>query len=102
MLSFSSGASMAPTTVGQAFAFTVNPQKPLRGHLSRLKIEKMAKLTVKVNTKSNYRNLNGEWLEVYEIIGRRVTCSIHSYPALMDFTVDEISEWKMPAEKESK
>lgn len=54
-------------------------------------------LKVKVNTKSNYRGLNGQWLQVKEIVGRRVSCVTDGYMAIMDFTVDEVVEWSFPA-----
>jgi hypothetical protein len=46
-----------------------------------------------INTKSNYRNLNGRTLLVKEIVGRRVTCMVFM-PEVgkfnpVDFTIDE-------------
>ena len=54
-------------------------------------------LKVKVNTKSNYRGLNGQWLQVKEVVGRRVSCVCADYRAVMDFTTDEVVEWSFPA-----
>lgn len=33
-------------------------------------------IVAKINTKSNFQNLNGKWLEVKEMVETRVTCSI--------------------------
>ncbi len=52
-------------------------------------------ITVKVNTKSNYRNLNGQWLEVKEIVGTRVTCIVDTEErsrVTIDFTLKEVTE----------
>ena len=52
-------------------------------------------MKAKVNTKSNYRNLNGQWLEVKEIVGTRVTC-IAEFAEFgkqkIDFTLKEVIE----------
>lgn len=49
-------------------------------------------ITALINTKSNYRNLNGSWLEVTEMRGLRVTClgEIDGKPTKIDFTLNEI------------
>ncbi len=52
---------------------------------------------VKINTKSNYRNLNGQWLEVKEISGKRVTCKVMDNEneegfIHCDFTLSEVEE----------
>ena len=49
----------------------------------------------KINTKSNFRNLNGTIQNVYEIIGTRVTCliKIDGRTQQVDFNVSEISEY---------
>lgn len=47
----------------------------------------------KINTKSNYKNLNGELLRVAQICGSRVTCwnvNEMGMTHLIDFTLDEI------------
>ena len=50
-------------------------------------------VTVKIKTKSNYRNLNGSILEVVEMCGKRVTCKGKGNSGLtMDFTLNEIEE----------
>lgn len=50
-------------------------------------------MKVKVHTKSNYRNLNGKWLKVLQLAGKRVTCVV-DLPDFgrqnVDFTIDEI------------
>lgn len=52
-------------------------------------------MKAKVNTKSNYRNLNGQWLEVKEIVGTRVTCIVETEDLgkqNVDFNLKEITE----------
>jgi len=52
-------------------------------------------MKAKVNTKSNYRNLNGQWLEVKEIVGTRVTCIVEFAEfgkQSVDFTLKEVTE----------
>lgn len=50
---------------------------------------------VKINTKSNYRNLNGKWLEVFEAVESRITCFVLDDETgkviKIDFNVSEIS-----------
>ena len=41
-----------------------------------------------INTKSNYRNLNGQWLEVKEIVGNRVSCVVFDEEYQKNITVD--------------
>jgi hypothetical protein len=53
---------------------------------------------VKVNTKSNYKNTNGQWLEVSELSGTRVTCwvedsTIEFGHIKVDFHISEIVEF---------
>jgi hypothetical protein len=52
-------------------------------------------MKAKVKTKSNYRNLNGQWLDVKEIVGTRVSCIVNT-PDLgrqtIDFTLKEVIE----------
>ncbi len=47
-------------------------------------------------TKSNFRNLNGEWLDVLEIVGTRVSCLWFSEEfqktITIDFSLNEVSE----------
>ena len=52
-------------------------------------------MKAKVNTKSNYRNLNGQWLELKEIVGTRVTCIIEFAEfgkQSVDFVLSEVVE----------
>ena len=52
-------------------------------------------MIVKVNTKSNYRNLNGQWLEVKEIVGTRVSCVVETEEygkQTVDFNLSEVTE----------
>jgi len=50
-----------------------------------------------INTKSNYRGLNGQWLKVKEIFGTRVTCLCwfdeFQKMIAIDFTLTEIKEF---------
>ncbi len=55
----------------------------------------MKTLRVKVNTKSNYRGLNGQWLEVKECRGTRVSCNVETEEhglQTVDFSLNEIVE----------
>jgi ppGpp synthetase/RelA/SpoT-type nucleotidyltranferase len=58
----------------------------------KLKIKKMKKIYAKIKTKSNFRSLNGIWLEVESMNGKRVTCYFEDLK--VDFTLSEISEFK--------
>jgi phage major head subunit gpT-like protein len=52
-------------------------------------------MKVKVNTKSNYQNLNGQWLELREIVGTRVTCIVKFAEfgkQTVDFNLKEVTE----------
>jgi hypothetical protein len=55
-------------------------------------------MKAKIKTKSNYQNLNGQWLQVKEVSGTRVTCLNFSQEfqktISIDFTLNEISEFK--------
>jgi len=55
-------------------------------------------MKAKVNTKSNYKNLNGQWLEVKEIVGTRVSCLSFSEEfqrmITIDFSLNEVTEIK--------
>jgi|SRR3972149_1388860 len=58
-------------------------------------------IKVKVNTKGNYRHLNGYWLSVNEIVGTRVTCIIKSELSKetnVDFNLKEVVEMKTEVE----
>lgn len=54
----------------------------------------MKTLKVQVKTKSNVYGLNGQWLNVIEIVGNRVSVSatIHGRIHTVDFTTKEIAE----------
>lgn len=57
----------------------------------------MKNLKAKVNTKSNYKNLNGQWLEVKEFLGNLVACIIvdeNGQRITADFNIKEIEEIK--------
>lgn len=47
-----------------------------------------------IKTKSNFRNLNGQWLDVYETFSTRVTCKVWDCEfqkfILIDFHLREI------------
>ncbi len=45
-------------------------------------------MKVKIKTKSNYRNLNGQWLTVSEMLGKRVTCVIFDEGCAKKISVD--------------
>jgi hypothetical protein len=49
----------------------------------------------KIKTKSNYRNLNGTWLVVAEMVGTRVSCivEIDGVNKTVDFGLTEITEF---------
>ena len=52
-------------------------------------------MKVKVKTKSNYRNLNDRWLELKEVVGKRVTCIVELEglgKQTIDFTLNEVIE----------
>jgi hypothetical protein len=52
-------------------------------------------MEVKINTTSNYRNLNGQWLEVKEVVGTRVSCLVNTEEhgiQTVDFTLKEVTE----------
>lgn len=52
-------------------------------------------MRVKVRTKSNYRNLNDQWLELVEVVGTRVTIkTIFAEFGTMtvDFSLNEVVE----------
>jgi hypothetical protein len=56
---------------------------------------KTKQMKAKVNTKSNYKGLNGQWLEVKEIVGTRVTCIVtfaEFGKQSVDFTLKEVTE----------
>lgn len=52
-------------------------------------------MKAKIQTKSNYRNLNGQWLQVKEIVGTRVTCVVETEEhgkQNVDFRLNEVTE----------
>ena len=55
-------------------------------------------MEAKVNTKSNYKNLNNTWLEVKELAGKRVSCLVFSDEfqknITVDFCLNEVLEFK--------
>jgi len=55
-------------------------------------------MQAKIKTKSNFQNLNGQWLQVKEVLGTRVTCLKFSQEfqknISIDFTLNEITEFK--------
>lgn len=62
-------------------------------------------MKAKVNTKSNYRNLNGQWLNVKEIVGTRVTCIVEFAEfgkQSVDFSLKEVTELDTTSSVESK
>ena len=54
-------------------------------------------MKVKVNTKSNYKGLNGQWLNVQEISGTRISCLIFfdefQKELIVDFNIKEVVEF---------
>jgi hypothetical protein len=53
-------------------------------------------MTAQVKTKSNFRNLNGQWLTVKEIVGTRVTCIVESEEfgkQTVDFNLKEVTQF---------
>lgn len=61
-------------------------------------------MRVKVRTKSNYRNLNDQWLELIEVVGTRVTIkTIFAEFGTMtvDFTLNEVVEMDTTKDAES-
>ena len=51
-----------------------------------------------INTKSNYRNLNGQWLTIKEFLGNIVACKFFDMELgkeiTVDFNIKEIKEIK--------
>jgi hypothetical protein len=51
-------------------------------------------MEVIINTKSNFRNLNGTKQKVYEVVGCRVTCLVHlpefNKEVQVDFSTREV------------
>ena len=65
--------------------------------INNLNNKQMTNLKAKVNTKSNYKNLNGQWLEVKEFLGTLVACIIvdeNGQIVTTDFNIKEIEEIK--------
>lgn len=65
-------------------------------HLNNAVRTKTTTMKVQVNTKSNYRNLNGQWLNVTEANGTRVSVLVDfdGVPTTVDFTLKEVSAIK--------
>ena len=49
---------------------------------------KKNKMKAQVKTKSNFKNLNFQWLEVAEILGRRVSCFYFDHELNKKITID--------------
>jgi hypothetical protein len=50
-------------------------------------------MKAQVKTKSNFRNLNGQWLDVKEIVGTRVSCIVDTEEygkQTIDFSLSEV------------
>jgi len=61
-------------------------------------------MRVKVKTKSNFRNLNGQWLELVEVVGTRVTAKtsfVEFGTQTVDFTLSEVVEMDTTKKVES-
>ena len=54
-------------------------------------------MQAKIQTKSNYLNLNGTWQVVEEMKGKRVTCTVfhpeYKKFVQVDFTLKEVAEF---------
>jgi hypothetical protein len=57
-------------------------------------------VAAKINTKSNYQNLNGTFQQVHQMLGNRVTCLVEIDGKLLqvDFNLSEISEFRYNAQ----
>jgi hypothetical protein len=55
-------------------------------------------MKAKVSTKSNYRNLNGQWVEIKEFLGTIISCIVFDETLqkkiTVDFSLKEITEIK--------
>ena len=53
-------------------------------------------VAAKINTKSNYRNLNGTFQQVIEMVEKRVTCRVQVDGKMqtIDFDLSEITEFR--------
>lgn len=55
-------------------------------------------MKAQIKTKSNYKNLNGQWLDIKEIFGTRVSCLYFSEEfqkiITVDFDLKEITQIK--------
>lgn len=71
-----------------------------------MKTERGYEIWAKVKTKSNYRGLNNSWLKVLELAGRRVSVQHNSNEfqktITIDFTLDEVIEFKMGKQETNK
>jgi hypothetical protein len=61
----------------------------------RLTAKKMNNLTAQIKTKSNFRNLNGQWLKVVEMVGTTVSCraEIDGKMQTVAFALNEIEKF---------
>ena len=53
-------------------------------------------ILAKFNTKSNFKNLNGVWIPVFECKGQRITCVVYDAEfdkhIRVDFSISELTE----------
>lgn len=58
----------------------------------------MRTIYAKIETKSNYKKLNGKFLKVKELQGVRVSCELiteeQAQPLTIDFNLKEVKEFK--------
>ncbi len=57
----------------------------------------MKNLQARFETKSNYQNLNGVWLNVVELQGTRITCKVKNEVGQIittDFNIKEVVEFR--------
>lgn len=57
----------------------------------------MKNLQARFETKSNYQNLNGVWLNVAELQGTRITCKVKNEVGQIittDFNIKEVVEFR--------
>ena len=53
-------------------------------------------IAAQINTKSNFRNLNGQWIQVTQMCGTRITCLVEIDGRMQqcDFHITEISGFR--------
>ena len=58
-------------------------------------------ISAKINTKSNFRNLNGTFQQVFQMSEKRVTCKIEINGKMqnVDFHISEILEFRYNSQK---